>query len=157
MLTTVHLLTGAAIGLAVPNPIWAFAAGFISHFLLDAIPHTDPATLKHKPDRNRFTLTDYVLGFFDVTAGALILFWVLFTLVPQPPLASIFWGALGAASPDFIATGFKWIPALQKNPILGWYYKFDRAVQNPAEKSEWDFGIVTQVLAAIVALYFLGR
>jgi hypothetical protein len=157
MLATVHLLVGAAVGLYTGNPIWAFAAGFASHFFLDAIPHTDPATLKHKPDRGRFTLTDYVLAFLDVTIGAALLFWVLFAYVAQPPAPSLFWGALGGVSPDFVATGFKWIPGLQKNSILSWYYKFDRAVQNTAGKSEWDFGIVTQVLAAVVALFFLGR
>lgn len=157
VLATVHLLTGAAIGLYIGNPILAFASGFASHFLLDAIPHTDSATLKHKPDRDRFSLLDYVFAFLDVTVGALILLWILFSVVPQPPSPSIFWAALGGVSPDFIATGFKWMPGLQKNPILSWYYRFDRAIQNTAERKMWDFGVVTQLAAAGAALWILGR
>lgn len=157
MLATVHLLTGAAIGLYIGNPLWAFAAGFASHFLLDAIPHTDPATLKHKPGLDRFSLLDYVFAFLDVTVGALILLWILFSVVPQPPTPSIFWAALGGVSPDFIATGFKWFPAFQNLPILSWYYRFDRAVQNTAGRGEWDFGILTQLVAGGLALWMLAR
>ncbi len=39
MLVTNHVLSGAFIGRAAPGPVSAFAAGVVSHFALDAVPH----------------------------------------------------------------------------------------------------------------------
>lgn len=36
---TNHVLSGAVIGAAVKRPVSAFAAGVVSHFVLDALPH----------------------------------------------------------------------------------------------------------------------
>lgn len=41
MYFTTHLLTGAAVGAAVGQPVAGFATGVLSHALLDAIPHND--------------------------------------------------------------------------------------------------------------------
>src|SRR4051812_31540781 len=42
MTLATHAITGAAIASFMPtHPVAAFAAGFASHFLLDAIPHYD--------------------------------------------------------------------------------------------------------------------
>ncbi|MDE1874615.1 MAG: hypothetical protein KGI79_01625 [Patescibacteria group bacterium] len=42
MTLTAHAITGAAIAAAIPDhPILGFCAGFVSHYVLDAIPHTD--------------------------------------------------------------------------------------------------------------------
>ncbi|MEW5805231.1 MAG: hypothetical protein AB1721_00660 [Patescibacteria group bacterium] len=41
MLDTTHVLTGLVIGKYLKNPILAFGAGVLSHFVLDAIPHWD--------------------------------------------------------------------------------------------------------------------
>jgi hypothetical protein len=39
MLVTNHVLSGAAIGALMRRPLPAFAAGVISHFTLDVVPH----------------------------------------------------------------------------------------------------------------------
>lgn len=39
MLVTNHVLSGAAVGAAIGRPLPAFAAGVVSHFALDALPH----------------------------------------------------------------------------------------------------------------------
>ena len=39
MLVTNHVLSGAIIGAVSPGPVSAFAAGVVSHFLLDTVPH----------------------------------------------------------------------------------------------------------------------
>lgn len=47
MLATNHVLVGGAIGAVAEKPVPAFAAGFLSHFLLDAIPHYGPGHNRH--------------------------------------------------------------------------------------------------------------
>ena len=39
MLITNHVLSGALLGLTAPTPASAAARGFVSHFVLDALPH----------------------------------------------------------------------------------------------------------------------
>jgi hypothetical protein len=39
VLVTNHVLSGALVGVASPGPVSAFAAGVVSHFALDAVPH----------------------------------------------------------------------------------------------------------------------
>ena len=39
MLVTNHVLVGALVGLAAPGPVSAFAAGVVSHAVLDVVPH----------------------------------------------------------------------------------------------------------------------
>ena len=46
MLTTAHLLLGAAIGKAADDPVVAALLAFGSHYILDAIPHYAPKPLK---------------------------------------------------------------------------------------------------------------
>lgn len=41
MFLATHAVAGAIIGRASPNPIIAFLGGFISHFLMDMVPHGD--------------------------------------------------------------------------------------------------------------------
>ena len=39
MIITNHVWTGAVIGAVAPGPVSAFAAGVVSHFVLDQVPH----------------------------------------------------------------------------------------------------------------------
>ena len=39
MLITNHVLSGAVVGLTSPDALSAFRRGFVSHFVLDAVPH----------------------------------------------------------------------------------------------------------------------
>jgi hypothetical protein len=42
MILTTHAVVGAALATFLPShPVIAFAVGFASHFVLDAIPHVD--------------------------------------------------------------------------------------------------------------------
>ncbi len=41
MIITPHILVGAAIALKIKNPILVFIAAFLSHFVLDLIPHSE--------------------------------------------------------------------------------------------------------------------
>jgi hypothetical protein len=68
MMATPHMMAGAAIGKAVGRPWVALPIAFVSHFLLDAVPHLDSATLygvKHAgptvPEA-AIAIADFVLG-----------------------------------------------------------------------------------------------
>ncbi|HSX24021.1 MAG TPA: hypothetical protein VLE74_02885 [Candidatus Saccharimonadales bacterium] len=94
MSITNHVLTGAIIAIAVKQPALALPLAYLSHFVLDALPHFGypergfgPA-LSHK-------LT-YVYGFFNISA----LLVVLYVLRHRGILPYV--AGFAALSPDFL-------------------------------------------------------
>lgn len=88
MWVVVHMVSGVAIGSAVPGSVWlALAAALLGHVLLDLVPHWDYT-------RTRLALT---WGFLDVLAAVAfgLVCWTVFHLPAKALLA----GAVSAA-PD---------------------------------------------------------
>ncbi|MDZ7786469.1 MAG: hypothetical protein U5L95_05105 [Candidatus Saccharibacteria bacterium] len=96
MTGTNHFLTGAGIGLYVSNPVVAIPAAFVSHFVLDSLPHFGSPwdeelgrRVKHKLFANVIRV-DTVISLGLITYFAYHNSWVV--------LASMF----AAMLPDFI-------------------------------------------------------
>lgn len=99
MFLTVHATVGAVLGKATPNPWVAFILGFISHFIVDMIPHGNESVLV-----SGVTQKDRVRRLLMVVAidGALVLAllaWWLFVLKVVNPW-SVLAGVIGGVLPD---------------------------------------------------------
>ena len=71
MISTAHMLTGAAI--AANSDSWpvVLLASFLSHFVLDVVPHWDP-------DYQRWPRqTWFIFAFLDLLVGFLLVFWLM--------------------------------------------------------------------------------
>lgn len=90
MLATNHVLVGGAIGAVVEKPLPAFAAGFFSHFLLDAIPHYGPGHNRH----------GYWFVFKADATAATVATIALVALAPPESRAGALVGAIGSLLPD---------------------------------------------------------
>ncbi len=114
MVLATHIVTGAVLATSLPaQPVLAFAAGFISHFLLDAIPHWDyklnslsNSQTGYVSDTEMDTsgrkfLSDLLKILLDVIIGVAGLLLLIKTLHWQFSLALVA-GALGAILPDFL-------------------------------------------------------
>jgi len=110
MILTNHAIVGAALaGLTPQQPLTGFAIGFLSHFLLDAIPHWDYELHSRKRDENNPINDDIVLGKafvkdilkvgLDGTVG-LLLSLFLFAYFLHYSLIDVLAGAIGAMLPD---------------------------------------------------------
>src|SRR4030067_1371296 len=93
MLSTPHLLVGAAIARSIPNPAISIPAAFFSHFVLDAAPHWDGS-----PEAP-FSKKVIVGASIDYLFGASLIF--LFTQ-GDPRQITILAGAFTATLPDFV-------------------------------------------------------
>ena len=149
MTLATHAVVGAAVAELFPNhPVTAFAVGFASHFILDAIPHWDYKILsnyanpnvamctnahglqsssKIKPDR-LFKLDILRIG-CDFALG-IILILVLFQPYGLNKLLVLALGAFGAILPDFLQFIYMRFPhqplvALQKFHISLMHAKSD--------------------------------
>lgn len=109
MVLTPHALVGAALASAVPtHPIAGFCLGFISHFILDSLPHWDYDLDFF--ETNSLTIKDLAKLTIDLVLGLIIVWFFAPALI---------WGALGGLAPDalqfvYYKTNSRWLSWLQK-------------------------------------------
>lgn len=94
MTATNHVITGAIIGAAIHQPLLALSLAFISHFVLDSLPHFGGKELLK--NKRKFLS---ILG-TDVFAASLVLIGIAITQPDNWPL--ILACAILAASPDLM-------------------------------------------------------
>ncbi len=155
MLITPHVLAGTAIGLAVGNPVAGFVLGVTSHFVLDAVPHTDPGTWHYNEafSTHSLDIRDFTTAGLDV-ASAVFGFALLSGSAPLLAAGPIA-GAIGGALPDlFVVLGllFKKLPTWKG---LKWYYDLVEKYHYTARPSQWVLGVVTQLAVIAGALVFI--
>lgn len=145
-----HAITGAVIALTIHSPLLALPLAFLSHFILDALPHFGfeghvgfRAAFKHR-------VTVFIL-IFDVISW-LILFYLL---LGQP--AIIYLAGLIAVSPDFV-----WLSRYfffeRKNlepPSPSWFTRFHQDIQwgerpwGVVFELTWFAGMITVLIRLI--------
>jgi hypothetical protein len=109
MTATNHALTGVAIAIAVKRPELAIPLAFLSHFLLDMIPHYNPAGATRQTFKSssqswatKFADRNFKLIFI---VDMVLFVWILLFSPFIAPLGvsswTVFFSALAAAAPDF--------------------------------------------------------
>lgn len=130
MILSTHAIAGAAIATLLPNnPGLAFLAGFISHFLLDAIPHWEYNLSSATEDKkhplnstisfNKEFAIDLVKTGSDFTLGIFISL-LFFSNSLWPVSWTILWGAIGGVAPDFLQLVYWKL----RVPPLTWLQRF---------------------------------
>ncbi|MFH1346713.1 MAG: hypothetical protein ABIH10_00490 [Spirochaetota bacterium] len=113
MILTTHAIVGAAAGRIFSDPFMAFAAGFASHFILDAIPHwayvlkfqtrNKKEPLKEDIKFNWDFVSDLARTGFDFVFGvsaAIFIFQGENGFIGAP--VNLLMGTIGGVSPDFL-------------------------------------------------------
>lgn len=110
MILAKHAIAGAAVASLTPNePLIGFATGFLSHFILDAIPHWDYSLDSKKEDENNPMNDDMIINraftkdllkiSFDGIVGILVSY-LIFYFFLKISVVVILCGAIGAMIPD---------------------------------------------------------
>jgi hypothetical protein len=119
MLLTVHTIAGAAVGLAVHNPVLSAPIAFATHILLDAVPHWNYPVPKEKSIQGFWqSFGPDMLATILVSVGLIVWFWTVWPLVV--------WGIAWACLPDFLTLYQKAKPWSQ---WFKWYYKLHNQAQ----------------------------
>jgi hypothetical protein len=146
MLSTPHLLVGAAIAYSIPEPAVAFPAAFASHFVLDAAPHWDGSP--QAPFSKKVVggvVVDYIFGaslIFLITQG-------------DPRQAVAMLGAFLATLPDFIMAFSRHVKTpLIKLPLVDRFNTFHSNIQNNVR---FAHGVLASFMAGLAGLMFLIR
>lgn len=158
-----HMLTGAAIGQLAPSPALALIGGFLSHFVLDVIPHTEGKTFRPRPAPNPVTAwkpqplsgprmnvlpADIIEAGVEFAAGVLVIGWLVGNCLGIEAL-SVGLGALGAILPDLVDLPFERLTGIAVFHPAGLHWT--------ARRRNAAWGILTQVAAAGIAAAYLWR
>lgn len=163
MILSVHATFGAAVASLIPtHPVTGFALGFISHFILDAIPHRDYdlVSVDHDPDGksqgidvivNKFKLIrDVLLASADGLVGLSLAFLLFFD--PIYPWIFLF-GALGALAPDIIVFLFLLLKHRSLQKFFDFHAYFDSPINKKLKQKIGQIaGVFLQFITVIILL-----
>jgi hypothetical protein len=154
MTATAHALVSGAIAAAIPNPYISLPLAFISHFIMDAIPHWDFGTNW----RSRSKSETGLVAILDTIIGFTVTYFVFGGKVALPTLMAA--ASLGNL-PDWLEAPYYIFFARQDKKVPGpranfWekltfdIYKMENVFH---AKAQFPFGVITQVVT--VAFFFL--
>jgi hypothetical protein len=162
MILTSHAIVGASVASLFPNhPVTAFSVAFATHFLLDAIPHSqydiDSSSLR-PGERGKFFFNKSL--FFDIfkigSDGILGLALAFFLFASNGNLFIVLGGAIFGMLPDFLQFIYILFP---RQPLLTLQRFHFWIHHNRHLKPNSIFGVFSQmgVVLAIVLLvkYFI--
>lgn len=132
-----HVTTGAAFGSLTPDPLLASTLGFVSHFVIDFIPHWDPELSRSMPIWKKILYP--ILLLTDLSLGLLVL-----ALLYNYP--NMFWGGLVGSLLDF--DNFFGILSKLGLPIHEGGSKWHKT-------TTFLKGVITQGLVTILGLIFI--
>ncbi len=161
MTLTTHAIVGAAVAQLFPqNPVLAFAAGFLSHFAIDSLPHWDYTLLslrenKENPletdmDINKEFLLDIVRMGTDAFVGILLSI-LIFTGIFKIPFWIPVLGASAGLLPDFL----QFVYFKTRLPILTPLQKFHIWIQKGkslAVRPVVGIGLQAALIVALIIL-----
>lgn len=166
MMITPHAVVGAAVGSVVETPALAFLLGFVSHHILDALPHIDLNNLyDDSQDSNLcYNWIDYLVIGIDALIALLVL--AVFYQSATDQIASsasahsaaFWWGALGGVFPDLI-DNHPWCFITRKWLILRQYSWLHHKLHlSIATKNRWFWlSTIVEILALIGGIWWLAR
>ncbi len=152
MFITTHAAIGALVGAAVPNRALAFALGFISHFIVDRIPHGDEHMLDGYKSGDKVKR-----AIAYVTIDSIIAMYVALTILSNAPQAihgAMKWGLIGSILPDLLVGMYeltKIQPFFRK--FTAWHHKNHHhwiGKYRHGRDIPFKWGVAYQVVAAII-------
>lgn len=134
-----HVATGVIVAVIIKNPVAVIPVAFVSHFVLDALPHFG----RHP----RFKAWNSNFLYLLAVDAALCFAVYFFALYKWPDLrVAITLGAFFAALPDFM-----WLIYGKKTLPKNWFYKFSKWIQ----WGERPWGMVIEIPYFLFTLYVL--
>lgn len=150
MTLTTHATIGAVIARAVGSPVLAFIFGFISHFLVDMIPHGDTGLSDNFRvyKRKRKQAVAYVL-----VDGVVAIFFVLILANTRDieSMRTFTWGIVGGVLPDLIVGLYE----ITKAPLLKWFNTIHFYFHDFFVRRKGDVPLYYALMAQVVLIAYL--
>ena len=151
MFLTVHAIFALLFIKIAPNIVWAFIIGFVSHFVLDMIPHGDKEARGWSDELKIRRLP----GVASIDTLFLLITWYLIHKSLNLPIEISFFLIFGAVLPDIIQGIYM---ALAEHPFNNKFTKFHfERVHYLLTKNllSMEVGIFIQLFILLASIYLL--
>ena len=150
MTLTTHATLGAVLAKAAGNPLMAFVFGFISHFLVDMIPHGDSGISDnfrvHKRRRKQ------AVAYVAVDAVIAVIFVLILANTRDiSSMRTFTWGIIGGVLPDLIVGIYE----LTKAPFLKWFNTMHFFFHDYFLKRKGEVPLYYALMAQVVLIAYL--
>ena len=156
MTITPHLLSGAAIASAATTSLpVAFLIGLILHFVLDALPHTDPGTFFWPGERQKQETEPWPTWIYIFAATEFIIVWLLVIILfkNRQDFGVIMAGGLGGIFIDIVDNNP--LRFIHRLPVFKQIHFFHEKVHFDLPAGKWYWGLLTQLIIIIGSLWYL--
>ncbi len=152
MLETPHAAVGAALGRWIRPPWLAMLLAYLSHWLLDAIPHYEaPSYARMREMLDRAYLVQFAI---DVPLLALLVLWVW--RVGGRWRWAMIACAVAAIGPDLIGRAWQMLPRSSFERILWAIDRPHRWFHHVAWPDQWVLGTLSQVAAIALGVWVIS-
>jgi hypothetical protein len=149
MLETPHVAIGAAIATKIPNPYLAIPLAFLSHFVMDRIPHWNPHLVTETKKYGSPTRKSVIIIVVDVALSLILGTYLSLQALPDKAhAATIFLACFASVLPDLIEFPYFFLKVRSK--FLNTWLMFQKSLQVDTTPF---WGLLTQVIT--VAAVFL--
>lgn len=145
MLETPHVAIGMAIAKAVPNPLISIPLIFVSHLILDTVPHWNPHLNTETKKYGHLTNKTFAIIEIDLALATILTFYF------AKSDSFLYIAAFIAMLPDLIEGPYYFWG--YKNKYLEIWRKFQKSIQTDADIF---WGSLTQILVFLGALYIIS-
>lgn len=149
MILTPHILLGAAIASKIPN-IWGLILAFLSHFVLDAVPHWEYSIKGVQRTKKNQFLRDALKVELDFCLGVIIFTFIAVDLSP----IRVVYGLLGIAAAAF-PDGLMFFYYISGRKYLRKFTEFHYWIHPKRHKIKQKLSFLTifsQILVGIIAV-----
>ncbi len=151
MLETPHVFVGAAIAVAIPNPLIAIPLAFTSHFLLEMVPHWNPhlntETEKYGYPTKKSTIITTIDSTFALISGSLIAYQMLPDLGHS---VTVLFACLASILPDLIEAPYFFLKI--KNSVIKKWINMQRSIQSDTSLAP---GLLTQYITIFASILWM--
>lgn len=153
MLETPHVVVGAAIATKIGNPLLAIPLAFVSHFLLEKVPHWNPHISTEKKKYGKVTRQSTIIIIVDVMLSLAMGSAIALQNLPDLALVTtVYLASFAAVLPDVIEAPYFFLN--MKSKFLEKWAAFQKSLQVDAPIAP---GLATQLITIIATFWWIAN
>lgn len=151
MLETPHVAVGAAIATKIPNPLLAIPIAFLSHFVLDKVPHWNPHIITETKKFGRPTPKSTSIIIVDCVIALIFGSAVAYSTLPNVNMAiSVMLCSFASILPDLVE--FPYFYFKRRDKFYTVWSSFQKSIQNDTTVF---WGLMTQLITILASILWM--
>ena len=151
MLETPHVLVGAAIASRITNPLLSIPISFMSHFILEKVPHWNPHLNTETEKYGKPTKKSTIIAGLDVITSLIIGSFIAYKAYPNTMQSiNILACCLMSSLPDIVEGPYFFLG--MRNKIMKKWIEWQKSIQ---VDTTFIPGVTTQLATIFASLYWI--